>query len=144
MVRQSYDFLSAFNCKENLEKLLTSKLGGVILLTQGDAIMNREEILEKSRRENKGTDEMELIVLNSAGKLAAQIGMLICCVVAVLQVSFTDSMSYESWMIYFSILGTLFTVKYVKLHKKHELLLAILFSALFVFFTVLFVHRLVG
>ena len=28
MVRQSYDFLSAFNCKENLEKLLTSKLGG--------------------------------------------------------------------------------------------------------------------
>ena len=40
--------------------------------------MNREEILEKSRRENKGTDEMELIVLNSAGKLAAQIGMLIC------------------------------------------------------------------
>ena len=28
--------------------------------------MNREEILEKSRRENKGTDEMELIVLNSA------------------------------------------------------------------------------
>ena len=106
--------------------------------------MNREEILEKSRRENKGTDEMELIVLNSAGKLAAQRGMLICCVVAVLQVSFTDSMSYESWMIYFSILGTLFTVKYVKLHKKHELLLAILFSALFVFFTVLFVHRLVG
>lgn len=106
--------------------------------------MNREEILEKSRRENKGTDEMELIVLNLAGKLAAQIGMLICCVVAVLQVSFTDSMSYESWMIYFSILGMLFTVKYVKLHKKHELLLAILFSALFVFFTVLFVHRLVG
>lgn len=106
--------------------------------------MNREEILEKSRRENKGTDEMELIVLNSAGKLAAQIGMLICCAVAVLQVSFTDSMSYESWMIYFSILGTLFTVKYSKLHKRHELLLAILFFGLFVFFTVLFVRRLAG
>ena len=33
MVRLSYDFLPVFNCKENLEKLLTSKLGGVILLT---------------------------------------------------------------------------------------------------------------
>ena len=33
MVRQSYDFLSAFNCKENLENLLTSKLGNVIVLT---------------------------------------------------------------------------------------------------------------
>ena len=101
-------------------------------------------IFEKSRQENKGTDEMELLVLNSAGKLAAQIGMLVCCAVAVLQVAFTDSMSYESWMIYFSILGTLFTVKYIKLHEKHELLLAILFSGLVVFFTVLFVHRLVG
>ena len=106
--------------------------------------MNREEILEKSRQENKGTDEMELIILNSAGKPAAQTGMLVCCAVAVLQVAFTDSMSYESWMIYFSILGTLFTVKFIKLHKKHELLLAVLFSASFVFFTVLFVHRLVG
>ena len=106
--------------------------------------MNGEEILEKSRQENKGTDEMELIVLNSAGKPAAQTVMLVCCAVAVLQVAFTDSMIYESWMIYFSILGTLFTVKFIKLHKKHELLLAVLFSASFVFFTVLFVHRLVG
>ena len=107
-------------------------------------MMNREEILEKSRRENEGTDEMELVVLNLAGKLAAQIGIIICCVVAVLQAEFTDSTSYESWMIYFSILGTLFTVKYSMLRKKHELLLAILCSGLFVFFTVLFVHRLVG
>ena len=107
-------------------------------------MMNREEILEKSRRENEGTDEMELVVLNLAGKLAAQIGIVICCIVAVLQAAFTDSTSYESWMIYFSILGTLFTVKYSILRKKHELLLAILYSALFVFFTVLFVHRLVG
>lgn len=106
--------------------------------------MKKEEILEKSRMENKGTDEMELVVLGMAGKLAAQIGMLICCAVAVLQVAFTDSVSFESWMIYFSILGTIFTVKYAKLHKKHELLLALLFSGLFVFFTVLFIHRLVG
>ena len=106
--------------------------------------MNKEEILAKSRQENKGTDEMELTVLAKAGKLAAQIGMLVCCAVAVLQVAFTDSISYESWMIYFSILGTIFSVKYAKLHKKHELLLAILFCGLFVFFTVLFIFRLVG
>ena len=106
--------------------------------------MQKEEILEKSRRENKGSAEMELFTLAAAGKLAAQIGMLVCCLVAILQVIFTDAISFESWMIYFSILGTLFTVKYVKLHRKHELLLAILYVGLFVFFTVMFLVRLVG
>ena len=106
--------------------------------------MKKEEILEKSRRENDGPDEMELCVLGVAGKLAAQIGMTVCCIVSVLQVMLAKSMSFESWMIYFSIIGTLFTVKYVKLRKKHELLLAILCFALFVFFAVMFVRRLIG
>lgn len=106
--------------------------------------MRKDEILEKSRKENNGSDELELFTLASAGKLAAQIGMLVCCLVAVLQVIFTNAINPESWMIYFSILGTIFTVKYVKLHKKHGLLLAILYDGLFVFFTVLFVVRLVG
>ena len=104
--------------------------------------MQKEEILQRSRNENKGPDERELFALAAAGKIAAQIGMLVCCAVAVLQVIFTDSVSFESWMFYFSILGTLFTVKYVKLRERHELLLAILFLALFVFFTVLFLLRL--
>jgi len=111
---------------------------------QGDLDMKKEEILEKSRNENKGSDELELSVLASSGKLAAQIGMLVCCIVAVLQVILRETISFESWMIYFSILGTMFTVKYFKLHKKHELLLAVLFDCLFVFFTVLFVIRLIG
>ncbi len=106
--------------------------------------MKKEEILEKSRSENKGPDEMELFTLAAAGKIAAQVGMLICCLVAVLQVIFTGRISFESWMIYFAIIGTIFTVKYVKLRRKHELLLAILFIALFIFFTVMFVIRLVG
>jgi len=106
--------------------------------------MKKDEILEKSRNENKGADELELSVIASAGKLAAQIGMMVCCLIAVLQVVFTDSISCESWMIYFSILSTTFIVKYIKLHQKHELVLSILYSVIFIFFTVLFVIRLVG
>lgn len=106
--------------------------------------MKKEDVLEKSRNENKGADELELSVIAAAGKLAAKIGMMVCCLIAVLQVIFTDAVSYESWMIYFSILSTMFIEKYIKLHKKHELALSILYSALFIFFTVLFVIRLVG
>jgi hypothetical protein len=111
---------------------------------QGDVNMEKEEILEKSRNENKGSDERELSVLASSGKTAAQVGMLACCLAALLQVIFNHHVSFESWMIYFSILGTIFTVKYLKLRRRHELLLAILYDGLFVFFAVLFVIGLIG
>ena len=72
--------------------------------------MNKDDILEKSRRENQGPDEMEQYVMAAAGKIAAKVGMLVCCIAAILQVIFTDAISFESWMIYFSILATTFTV----------------------------------
>ncbi|MGN0802453.1 MAG: DUF6442 family protein [Candidatus Faecivicinus sp.] len=106
--------------------------------------MNKDDILEKSRRENKGTDEMEQYVMAAAGKIAAKVGMLVCCIVAILQVIFANAINFESWMIYFSILATTFLVKYIKLHSKHELWIAVLYTVLFIMFAVLFILRLVG
>lgn len=106
--------------------------------------MNKNDILEKSRQENNGLDEMEQYVMAAAGKIAAKVGMLVCCIVAVLQVIFTDAISFESWMIYFSILATIFLVKYIKLHSRHELWVAVLYTVLFIMFAALFILRLVG
>ena len=39
--------------------------------------MNKDDILEKSRRENKGPDEMEQYVMSAAGKIAAKVGMFV-------------------------------------------------------------------
>ena len=104
--------------------------------------MQKDEILKKSRMENKNMDEREMSVLASAGKLAARVGMLMCCVIAVLEVLFTDRINYASWMIYFSILGTLFIYKYIKLKNRHELICALLYCAIFIMFTVLFIINL--
>lgn len=106
--------------------------------------MQKEEMLEKSRNDNNGMDEMEYAVLATAGKIASQIGMLVCSIVAVLQVIFTDTISFEGWMIYFSILSATFSVKYIKLHRRHELVWAIVYGVLFIFFTVMFIRRLIG
>ena len=106
--------------------------------------MNKNDILEKSRQENNGLDEMEQYVMAAAGKIAAKVGMFVCCIVAILQVIFTDAISFESWMIYFGILAATFIVKYAKLHSKHELWVAVLYTVLFIMFTVLFILRLVG
>ena len=39
--------------------------------------MNKEEILARSRNENKGMDIMELQSLEKASRIAAQVGMLL-------------------------------------------------------------------
>ena len=106
--------------------------------------MNKDDILEKSRRENTGPDEMEQYVMAAAGKIASKVGMLVCCIVVILQVVFTGAISFESWMIYFSILATTFLVKYWKLRSKHELWVAVFYTMLFIMFAVLFILSLVG
>lgn len=60
--------------------------------------------------------------------------MLVCCLLAVLEVVFTGRVSYTSWTVFFCLEGTLFLVKFRLLREKHELALSILHYALFVFF----------
>ncbi len=106
--------------------------------------MKKDEILEKSRKENKGVDEVEQFTFAYAGKYAILIGMFVCCLVAFLKLIFTGENSNEIWIVFLSLLGSIFTIKYVKFHRIHELLFAILFDGLFVFYFILFVIRLVG
>lgn len=100
--------------------------------------MSREEMFTKSQIEN----EQEIFVLKYAGKKAAQVGMLVCCLIAIIQVYVADTISFESWMVYFSVIGTICTVKYLKLRNKAELVMSILYWGLFFIFTVLFIVRL--
>lgn len=106
--------------------------------------MNKEEILAKSRAENKSMDELEKNVLDKAGKISTQVGLLLCCLIAVLEVIFTGKVSMGSWTIYFGILTTQFLVKYCKLRQKHELLVTIFYCVLFLAFFALFIKGLIG
>ena len=106
--------------------------------------MDRNEILAQSRKENKNKDLAELEAVKKASNIASRVGMLVCCLIAVLEVIFTSRVNYASWTIYFSILGTLFLVKYLSLRKRHELLMTILCLALFVFFFTLYLLRIAG
>lgn len=93
--------------------------------------MNKEEILEKSRAENKGrTDEMETAVLGKAGSIAAAVGGLVCILIVLLNLVSKNSdpkVSFAAWAVYGLMQGALFLVKYVKLRRAHELVLTILF-----------------
>lgn len=106
--------------------------------------MDKNEILAQSRKENKNKDLAELETVQKASSVAGRVGMLVCCLIAVLEVIFTGRINYASWTIYFSILGSLFLVKYLSLRRRHELLMTVLYLALFVFFLTLYLLRIAG
>ena len=97
--------------------------------------MNKEEILAKSRAENKGQDEREKQVLIKAGQIAFTVGGVMCMLIALFNsifsmvdqggTRFDPKLNPMLWSIYLSMLGSLFLYKYIKLKKKHELILAI-------------------
>lgn len=106
--------------------------------------MQKEEILEISRKEHQNRDLAELDAAVQAGSLAARIGAGTCCLISVLFVRAVHMMPLGPWVIYFSILGTHSLVTYRKKKRKTELTLTILYFAMFLLFLVLFAVRLVG
>ena len=105
--------------------------------------MQKEEILEISRKEHQNRDLAELDATVQAGSLAARIGAGMCCLVSVLFVRAVHMMPLGPWVIYFSIIATHALVKYAKLRRKTDLILSLVYLAMFLLFLVFFVLRLV-
>lgn len=101
--------------------------------------MNKDDILARSRAENQGSDEYEKQVLEKAGRISAQVGLVVCCLVAASSVAVTGKVNAGCWVIYFSMYASLFWVKYRRLRRRHELMLAAVGTAVGLLFLGLFV-----
>lgn len=90
--------------------------------------MNRDEILAKSREENKNHDEMMLDVFKRAGEVSSQIGLAVAALLFAVEVFFYNSYNYGILSIYYSIEASKELVKYSKLKEKKQLLMGLLMS----------------
>ena len=105
--------------------------------------MNKENILESSRRENKNRDLVELEVTVQAGNIAGQVGAAVCVVLTIIFLIFTNTYFLSPWVVYFSILATNTLVKYASLKRKRDLIMTIFYLAMCLTFLAFFVLRLV-
>ena len=80
--------------------------------------MNREEILQASRNENKNKDLAELEVVYQASVHAARVGALVCCMVSALSSALAHAILYSPWVIYFSIFTTQWLVRFLKIRRR--------------------------
>lgn len=92
--------------------------------------MDKNEILAKSRAENKNKDVYEQEVVKQASSGAVIVQMILAAIFFVAQIFVGGGINWGLWALVFSINMTTFWVKYIKLHRKHELVAAIAYTIL--------------
>ena len=106
--------------------------------------MDKDEILARSRKENKDRDFVEAEALAKANSIAINVGIMVCGVLSILHVIFRDTVDYGVWTVYFSVLAATMIVKFVKLRRRHELLIGLFYAACCVMFVVFYLRDLLG
>ena len=103
--------------------------------------MDKDEILAKSREENKDRDFVEAEVLAKANGIALGVGMLVCALLSVLHAIFRDGPDYSAWTVLWAAYATVCLYKYAKLRRRHELFFGLLYAGFSLFFFVIYLRR---
>lgn len=96
--------------------------------------MNREEILAKSKQENRGQDVAGLEVSRASIMFGWIVAIILLGVVTVVEALVYDRMSSGIFFAVMAGCAAIFISKYLKLRRKHELYIGIIY----VFSTVAF------
>lgn len=106
--------------------------------------MTKDEILEKSRKENQNRDLYDIEVEKLAFTVSHLAFMFICFLAILLEFILTRKINPGYPMIYFGVQSIIFLVKYIKLRKFHELVIFICQFAVFALSLVAFILQLLG
>ena len=108
--------------------------------------MEKREILEKAKKENKYGDELYKQVHMQGSKLGMAVGILICGIMALVDViihSEMTLMSIPAMLIEMAMQCTMYTVLAVKCKKRGDIIMACLFGVLVIGLIAFLIVRLV-
>lgn len=106
--------------------------------------MNKEEILERSRKENKNQDIYEKEVIIQGNRYACIAAGVLATIFFVIQIFTDGGMNYGLYAVVFSMPMAGFWIKYIRMHKKHELLVAICYTVMVLIFFAVHIYGLVS
>lgn len=106
--------------------------------------MNKEEILAKSRTENKNKDIYEQEILKQSYACATKVMLIIALVFFVVQMIVGGGMNWGIWAIAYSVHATRSWVRYIKLRKKNDLCFAIAFTIFVVIASAFHIYNLIA
>ncbi len=106
--------------------------------------MDKEKILEMSRKENKNRDVYEQEVLKQCGTAACAVMAILATVLYAAQIITGGGTSPGFYAIVASGQMATFWVKWFKLRRKHELAVAIFFTGIVILFLALHIDYLIS
>ena len=89
--------------------------------------MNKDEILERSRKENKDQDLFEKEVSAKAGNIGAIAAAVVATFFFVMQILLGIGMEYGLYAVVFSIPAAGYTVKAVRMKGRRNIVCAVVF-----------------
>lgn len=105
--------------------------------------MNKEEILEKSRKENKNQDVFEKEILKEGGNIGAMTAAILATVFFVIQIFVGGGMNYGLYAVVFSIPAAGFVVKAIRLKRRHEIIVAAIYIIATLLFSAAHIYNLI-
>ena len=106
--------------------------------------MNKEEILERSRKENKNQDVFEKDIIIKSNRYACIASAILATLFLVVQIFTGGGINYGLYAVVFSMPMAGFWYKYLTLHKKHELFVAICYTAMVFMLTAAHIYNLIS
>lgn len=92
-------------------------------------LMNKEEILARSREENKSKDIYEQEIIRRGQSIAIIVTMILATIFLVVQILTGGGINYGLYALAFCPEMVIFWLKWVKLRRRHELLWALIYTA---------------
>ena len=105
--------------------------------------MEKDEILEKSRKENKNQDLFEKEVSQKGGNIATIVAAIIGTIFYVIQILVGSGENYGLYAVVLSIPATGYMVKAIDMKKKRDLIISILYIIAVLFFSIIHINNLI-
>lgn len=107
--------------------------------------MDKEKILKKSRNENQNKDIYELEVISKGQRVGGLIAISVTFALMVIERAILDSdTNYGYFLIILSAGMGLWLYKAVKMRRKHEIFLAVLWTVLAIYAAVMVILDFIG
>lgn len=116
---------------------LTSKLG-----KKRSVKMDKNEILAKAQNDNKGMDIADLDAQRKGAYIGYFVGIIGIILIDIINGIVFKTVNHGPNMVIASMCFSAFIVKYIKLRKTHELIVAIIYGLLAIMFLVFWILQL--
>jgi ABC-type multidrug transport system permease subunit len=106
-------------------------------------ILNKNDILEKSRRENKNLDLYEKEVSQKAGNISAVVAAILATIFYVIQILVGLGENYGLYAVVASVPATGYLIKAIQMKQRKDIIAAIIFIIVALSFSVFHINQLI-